>query len=486
MRVLCVNPTIDRDLELYHLGTAAIASFVNAVGRHEAQVIDFTFRWDDWEAYLRERLERFEPHVLAISTVSPRMPSILRIARVARAHRPGLKVVLGGHHASLDTPGTVALEEVDYAIIGEGEHHFHGLLDALEDGTDPRAVPSVAFMDGDTYVETPLGPLPRGVQLDEIPDNDWRLWEQHPRMIWHSGYVPMIGVRGCPYKCSFCSSPVLAERLESAGPFVRKRSATRVAQEAWTQWERHRQHGLRYLTFYDQNFLMHRSWLEEFATAYRSMGLHAHLPLSVYSRVDHLTEEKLDLARSAGVVQLRLGIEAGDPFVRNSLLNKELDEDELHEKLALVRKSGIKTLGYFLIGTPGETVDQADRTWKLAREAGLDRAAFFFFTPLWNLEIMKQAGVEVNYLQRESSATFYQGGELTEEASGLSRLELKALFFRANGFFLARQIKRQLQGRGPGFVKGFPRYWREARKDGLDLKLTLSQYVYYHGDSFFV
>ena len=49
MRALLVNPTIDRDLELYHLGTAGVASYLNAVGRHQAEVVDFTFFWDRWE-----------------------------------------------------------------------------------------------------------------------------------------------------------------------------------------------------------------------------------------------------------------------------------------------------------------------------------------------------------------------------------------------------------------------------------------------------
>lgn len=486
MRVLCVNPTIDRDLELYHLGTAAIASYLNAVGRHRAEVVDFTFYWEGWEDYLRERLRRFRPQVLAISTVTPRMPSILRIARLAKAELPDLVVVLGGHHASLDTRGTVAVDVVDYAVIGEGEHSFHALVDALEDGDRARlhAIPSLAWMEGDTYVENPLGPLPQGPRLDELPFNDWTLWEQHPRMIFHAGYLPMIGVRGCPYQCSFCSSPVLAERLAEAGPFVRKRPAERVAEEGAWQWERHRRQGLRYLSFYDQNFLMHRGWLEAFARAWRERGLHTRLPFSAYSRVDHITEEKLELARSAGCVQLRLGIESGDPYVRNTLLNKELAQEELYEKLQLIRKSGIKTLGYFLIGTPGESAEAAARTWQVARDSGLDRAAFFFFTPLYDLKVMKEAGLAVNYLEREHSATFYQGGELTEEASGLGRWELKALFFRANGFFLARQVKRQLEAHGPRWALGLPRYWREARKDGLDAKLTLSQYVYYHGEAY--
>ncbi len=484
MRALIVNPTIDRDLELYHLGTAGIATYLNAVGRHTAEVVDFTFFWDRWEDYLVERLARFRPDVLGISTVTPRMPSILRIARAAKRWNPRLPIILGGHHASLDTEGTVRQDCVDYAVIGEGEQTFHALLDALEDGRPIHDLPGLGFLDGDRYVETPLGQLPAGATLDAFPPMDWRLWEQHARMIYHSGYVPMIGVRGCPYKCSFCSSPVLAERLKDAGNFVRKRSATMVAEEGAIQWERHARHGLRYLSFYDQNFLMHKSWLEEFTGAYRALGMHTKLPFSAYSRVDHLTEEKLDLARAAGCVQLRLGIEAGDPHVRNKLLNKELDEDTLREKLALIKRSGIKTLGYFLIGTPGETAAQADTTYRMARESGLDRAAFFYFTPLWNLQIMDKAGIKVNYLERTKSATFYQGGDLTEQASGLGKAKLKALFFRANGYFLVRQVKRQFQANGARFVSGFPRYWREAKRDGLDAKLAVSQYVYYHGDAY--
>ncbi len=485
MRAVLVNPTIDRDLELWHLGTAAVASVVNAVGRHQAEVIDFTFRWDGWEDYLRDRLLAFRPQVMGISTVTPRMPSVIRIARAAKRVLPDLKIVLGGHHASLDTRACAELPEVDLVAVGEGEHTFHAVLDAWEDGKDLHDIPGLAWSEGDTVVDTGLAPLPRGPLLDEQPYNDWRLWEQHGRMIFHAGHVPMIGVRGCPYTCSFCSSPVLAKRLEGSGPFVRKRDAARVAEEGAWQWERHRRDGLRYLNFYDQNFLMHRGWLERFVQTWKSLGMAGKVALSVYSRVDHLTEDRLALAREAGVTQLRLGIEAGDPYVRNILLNKELDQDELRRKLELVRRSGIKTLGYFLIGTPGETPAQADASWRLAREAKLDRAAFFFFTPLHDLAVLRESGMKVDYLQREQSATFYQGGELTEEASGLSRVRLKYQFYRANGYFLAKTVVRQARRLGPRWVAGLPAYLRAAQADGMDAKLALSQYVYYHQDAFF-
>ena len=59
------------------------------------------------------------------------------------------------------------------------------------------------------------------------------------------------------------------------------------------------------------------------------------------------------------------------------------------------------------------------------------------------------------------------------------------MFFQTNGWFMAKTIGRQLRGQGIRWVLGFPGYYRESKKDGMDLKLVVSQYVYFHGDSFF-
>ena len=485
LRTLLVNPTIDRELELFHLGTAGIASYVNALGRHQAEVIDFTFHWDTWEQTLRDRLIRFRPQVLGISTVTPRMPSIRRIAQAAKRFDPSITVVLGGHHASLDTSGTVSLPEVDFALIGEGELTFHALLDALEDGRGVEDIPSLAWSEDGTYRENPLGPLPKGAVLDAFPPMDWSLWEQLPRMLFHSGFVPIIGVRGCPYKCSFCSSPVLAKRLSDAGPFVRKRDATMVAEEGRYQWERHRHQGLRYLNFYDQNFLMNTNWLEEFTAAYRSLGMHEKLPFSAYSRVDHITEERLDLARQAGCIQLRLGIEAGDQFVRNTLLNKELDQDVLESKLEMIRDSGIKTLGYFMIGTPGETLKQANRSWTMAASkwAG-PRRILLLHSPLESSD--HEGRRNLGRLPRARQERHAVPGRRTHRGEQQRLVAPTQTALLRHERVVHGEDHRPADPRSGNPVDDrFPAYYRESRNDGMDLKLILSQYVYFHGDSFF-
>jgi anaerobic magnesium-protoporphyrin IX monomethyl ester cyclase len=479
MKVALVNPNIEMDLELFHLGLAAVGSAVNATVRHQAEVVDFTFHWNEWQSYLRERLERQRPHVVGIATLTPRVPSMLKVAAAVRNILPAAVIVVGGQQATLDARRTVSRSEVDLALVGEADFTFPALLDALEDATPLEAVPSLVWKrDGEVVANAP-GELPSGEAFEKLPFWDWSLWEQVPRMIRHVGYLPVQGVRGCAYQCSFCTAPIMAERMGGPERWIRYHRPERTVEEATWLWERHRAQGLRYLFFYDLNFLHDLPWLRGFASAYRAAGLNEKLPFSAYSRVEHINEETLDLARSAGCVQLRVGIEAGDPHFRNEALNKELPEEELRLKMALLRRSGIRSLGYYMFGAPGETLLEARRSVIDSLRHGMDRAAFFYFTPLHGLPIMEKAGLDVDYFKEAESSGFYRGSTQTR-----GRRRLQALFMGANGYWLARTFARQARRQGPRWVAGFPAYLREAAADGLPPRLATALYVLYHGDSF--
>lgn len=483
MRATIINASYERSDEYYDLGTASIASVINACERHEASVIDFAFEWDRWEEHLEECLLKFKPDVVGLSTYSPRMPQALNVARKCKQILPDLKIIFGGHHASLDTAETLKRDCVDFVVVGEAENTIIHLLNAMED--DPAAyhdIPFLAFKDGDKPIENPLGKLPTPQELNELPFTDWTLWEHHKKAIYHCGFLPIIGVRGCPYKCSFCSSPIMAERLAESGPFVRQKSAVRTAQEIAWQWERHKDDGLKYIMFYDQNFLISKKWLSEFCEEYKRLGMHEKLPFSCYSRLDHLTKEKLEMAHDAGCVQLRVGIESGDPEVRDKLLNKELTQEALVQQMKLLTDSGINSLGYFIIGNPNETYGQANKSFQVAKEVKLNRAAFFFLTPLHNLPIQKD--VSVDYLDMDRSLGFSIAVGIDHQISRWKKILLLLLFYRSNGWFLIKTIFAQIKGQGMRFLWGFPKYYRQARTDGFDLQKSLLQYVYYHGDSF--
>ena len=199
--------------------------------------------------------------------------------------------------------------------------------------------------------------------------------------------------------------------------------------------------------------------------------MHEKLPFSCYSRLDHLTKEKLDMAREAGCIQLRVGIESGNPDVRDKLLNKELSQEDLVEQMKLLRESKIKSLGYFIIGNPNESYSQANESFQVAKEIKLNRAAFFFLTPLHNLPI--QQDVTVDYLDMDRSMGFSIGVGISHKISRFKKFLLVLLFYRANGWFLLKTLYAQLRGQGFSFLSGFPQYYRQARSDDFDLQKIL-------------
>ena len=485
MRVAIINSSYELSDEYYDLGAAAVANVIHASENHDVCAIDFMFEWENWQNYLKQKLLEFKPELIGLSTYSPRIAQALKVARMCKAILPEVRIVMGGHHASLGTAETLAQDCVDYVVVGEAENTILQLLDVLESKQLEKLydIPFLGFKsEKGEIVENKLGKLPTAEELTNLPFIDWSIWEHHKKAIYHCGFLPIIGVRGCPYKCTFCSSPILANRLKGTGPFVRESSAVKTAQEALYLWEKHKDDGLRYLMFYDQNFLMNKQWLEDFSKEYIRLGLNDKLPFSCYSRLDHLTPEKLKLARDAGCIQLRVGIESGNEAVRNNLLNKRLTQSMLLEKMKMLNDSGINALGYFIIGNPNETFSQAFESFRMAKRVGLKRAAFFFLTPLHNLPLQKDK--DVDYIDMDMSMGFSIATGLDNRLSTYSKTLLVLLFYFSNGWFLLKTFFGQIKSQGFSFIWGFPGYLRQARKDGFDMQKSALQYIYYHGDSF--
>jgi anaerobic magnesium-protoporphyrin IX monomethyl ester cyclase len=253
MKILLINPTIDGAGELYHPGLASLATYLNHQGKHTARILDFVYHEWEWKSYLKRKLEKIQPDIIGITATTPKMPSILQIMREVKKHK-NYPILLGGHHPSLESEGCLELPEVDYIAIGESEFYLEELLDHLEAGKSIQGIKGIWGKEKGEIIRNELGNLPNREQLDAMPDADWDLWEDVDEMIYATGYLPMMAVRGCAYDCTFCSSPFLRKRLEGTGPFVRGRSPEVCAQECYRLYHKFKKRGLRWLFFYDLNF----------------------------------------------------------------------------------------------------------------------------------------------------------------------------------------------------------------------------------------
>ncbi|MCA9620910.1 MAG: cobalamin-dependent protein, partial [Myxococcales bacterium] len=156
-----------------------------------------------------------ETAVIGISHMFLHQWPLLRDLAVAlRARLPGAKIVLGGENASAFYEHILAdCEAIDACVLGEGERTLLRLLEVWAEGRSPGEVAGVAHRDEQGRVVT-TAPGERIADLDALPEPAWDLFPVDAYLDRHqSGGVdrgrsmPLLTSRGCPYKCSFCSSP---------------------------------------------------------------------------------------------------------------------------------------------------------------------------------------------------------------------------------------------------------------------------------------
>jgi len=93
------------------------------------------------------------------------------------------------------------------------------------------------------------------------------------------------------------------------------------------------------------------------------------------SRIDSVDEELLKEMAAAGCGRIYYGIESGDQDMLDRV-NKGITLEQVREAIRTTKKYGIRSLGFFLIGSPGETKATVKKTIKFAKSLDLDYVQF--------------------------------------------------------------------------------------------------------------
>jgi len=131
--------------------------------------------------------------------------------------------------------------------------------------------------------------------------------------------------------------------------------------------------------------------------------------------------------KSAGLYSISVGIESGSEKILRDM-KKNLTKEEIKEKIALIKKSGLEVSGFFIIGYPTETRENIAETINFALELPLKRVGFSIFKPFPGTEATKnliESG-ELKEISDEEWARFVLA-DAVYAPSGFSRKEMKRL-----------------------------------------------------------
>jgi radical SAM superfamily enzyme YgiQ (UPF0313 family) len=123
-----------------------------------------------------------------------------------------------------------------------------------------------------------------------------------------------------------------------------------------------------------------------------------HLTWACLSRANVLDEERLTMMKRAGCHTIQLGVEtASDELL--SKYSKGLSKDTIHRALDLCKKADIRVLAHFMLGLPGDTEENIQRTIDFAIELDPDFASFNIAMPRMGTKFRDKA-VEQGLIDR--------------------------------------------------------------------------------------
>ena len=355
MRVLFIYSNHIRDLlPAPPIGLSYVASATADAG-HEVKFVDMLVATAG-RRELQKVLQQFSPDVVAISVrnidnvVHQRLMRHLDVLaqQTAQVRRfSEAKIVLGGPAISILREGALAHIDADIAVLGEGEQSFPQLLAALEKGEGYAEVPGICYRKGGEVCSSPARPQvltefgPSGMER-------WISWKPYARL---GATWPIQSKRGCPFLCSYCTYPTIEGRK------CRQRSARDVVEEIRRV---SRTLGVQCFELIDSVFNSPESAAIELCETIIRSDLKVSLTtMGVNPR--NLSQELLTLMKRAGFNSMMVTPEsASDPVLDRMRKGFTVEEVELCAQR--VRKSGIASMWFFMLGAPGETQETAEET----------------------------------------------------------------------------------------------------------------------------
>ncbi len=348
---------------------------------HEEVISPWLIRFGLPYEDIADRIVDYKPDVLGVSCIfSGQMPGVRRIAHDAKKNLgDDIFTITGGSHPTFMARQVLEEEALDFVVRGEGEQVLTNLLAAIRESRSLSDIRGIAFRNGEKIIVNPKEN--RIEDLDSLP---WPARDLLPMEKYFKINIPMQSVskrtpntnittsRGCPYRCTFCTSS------RHWGRF-----ATRSPEDVLDEIDYLiKTYGIKELKFEDDNLTFDTDRAKAIFQGIvdRGYDLAWNTPNGIAIRT--LTEDMLKLMKRSGCFEVTLAVESGDPEVLRNVIKKPLDLAETELVARWCTKLGIETTGYFIIGFPGETREQIFRTFRYARRLKLDKAYFFIYNPL--------------------------------------------------------------------------------------------------------
>jgi radical SAM PhpK family P-methyltransferase len=420
---------------------------------------DYINRFQLEKESLKRKLLADRIRVIAITTtLHVSAQPILEIIEFIRKYNGEARIVVGGPFisnlpASTDEAGMRQLfEYMDadfYVIQSEGEQALVKILEAVKSGSDPAAIPNLAFKRDGEYHLTPTEPESNPLEENMV---DYSLF---PREAC-GRFVTLRTAKSCPFSCAFCGFPQRAGKYTYLPVDLVERELNAIRDIG----------GVDTLTFIDDTFNVPKARFREIM---RMMIRNQYgFKWNIFYRSDHGDAETIELMGEAGCEGVFLGIESGSDQMLK-IMNKAARRHNYMTAIPLLRKAGVATHANFIVGFPTETLETVAESVSLIEEAQPDffRVQLWYcdpVTPIWN----RRADFGVKGSAFNWSHDTMNAAQACDIVDGMFRNIKGSVWLPQNGFEMWSLFYLQRFGMSLPQVKDFLRAFNSCVVETMD------------------
>lgn len=393
--------------------------------RHNVTLFDANALGFDFEKAIK-RVEECSPHVVIFMAGSSSRENDLYFAREIKFRFPDVMLVGNGgflYHNAIEEMRRNAF--LDAIIMN---FTTNDILDFIE-RKDGAGLHNLAYRrNADVIVaekRTEKGyfgyPLPKHEQL---PLNRYGL--SHGK---GAPLTSLLSSYGCVGGCSFCVSADIPYRLRAIDNVI-------------AELEYVKRLGVREIFFRDAAFGAVRGHLIDLCAEMVKVRLDLSWVCDI--RADSLDGECLRIMKKAGCHTVHMGVESVQQKTIRKY-SKKITKQKIIDSFKLCDKVGIRTVGYFIIGLPGETKKDIVETIDFAIQLNCDFASFNFAIPIYGTELRKEC-IDKEYINCSldsfdgSFPVIAEPGLITiQELTSLKRNALKKFYFRFS--YILKRLK---------------------------------------------
>ena len=309
---------------------------------------------------------------VGFSVMTVQVPWAYYVSQAIKAEDPGCKIVWGGVHPTLFPDQTVEDPAIDAVAINEAASTSASLAAAYAEGRMPSGIPGVYYKEGSRVFRN--SPNREGDTFDNIPYIDFNLidhrrYSRNNNIAIEEFYAekykdcrvyPIITSLSCTYKCTFCINVILDRKycFRSAPEIVDRIKFLKSS------------YGADFIQPMDENFFINKKRTFEFLDMLEKEDLGIKWRPQV--RADYFNENYIDvetarrLSRS-GMIVAAMGVESASQDILDKL-KKQMKVESIMKAVEVLSKTDIVPKMNFMVGLPGETREEIEKTYKLAVE----------------------------------------------------------------------------------------------------------------------